>query len=358
MKRCFIFKDGSSQKFWNIEVEGTGFTVTYGKLGTAGQTSAKSFADGDACQKAADKLIAEKTKKGYTEADEETVKNEKNEAKRYEVTYDMFEDKGYDLEWMCDKILNDKRRPEIKYITIGEWPEAFDCDCQDVIDMFVNNADKFAHLESLFIGDMDYEQCEASWIQQGNYSKLWAALPNLKTLKIKGSTELVLGKAEHENLREIEIICGGLGTDAIESIAGGHLPNLESLVLWLGVDNYGWDGSIEDLKPLVNKAKFPKLKTLGLVNSEIQDEIVELVLGSDILPQLEVLRLCYGNLTDKGGQLLLDAADKLAHLKKLDMEYHYLSEDMVKKLKKLPCPVGLGDPQDPDDDYMSPMLTE
>ncbi|MBE8432032.1 WGR domain-containing protein, partial [Leptospira interrogans serovar Pomona] len=36
MKQALTYQDGSSNKFWNIEVTGNSFTVTYGKIGTAG----------------------------------------------------------------------------------------------------------------------------------------------------------------------------------------------------------------------------------------------------------------------------------------------------------------------------------
>ena len=42
-------------------------TVRYGRIGTNGQTQSKSFADEAAAEKHADKLIAEKTAKGYVE---------------------------------------------------------------------------------------------------------------------------------------------------------------------------------------------------------------------------------------------------------------------------------------------------
>ena len=42
--RTFQFSDAKSHKFWTIEVSGNSFTVTYGKVGTAGQTQTKSFA--------------------------------------------------------------------------------------------------------------------------------------------------------------------------------------------------------------------------------------------------------------------------------------------------------------------------
>ncbi len=65
--RTFEFKEGKSAKFWNIDLKGNAFTVTYGRLGTAGQTQSKSFPDAGKDQAAHDKLIAEKTAKGYVE---------------------------------------------------------------------------------------------------------------------------------------------------------------------------------------------------------------------------------------------------------------------------------------------------
>jgi predicted DNA-binding WGR domain protein len=67
MKRTFEFNDGTSNKFWTIEIDGAAFTVTFGKAGTAGQSQTKTFADEAACIKEAEKLIREKTKKGYVE---------------------------------------------------------------------------------------------------------------------------------------------------------------------------------------------------------------------------------------------------------------------------------------------------
>lgn len=65
--RRFEFNDGKTSKFWEIEVTGTQFTVRYGKIGTAGQTQTKDYADAAAAAKSAEKLIAEKTGKGYQE---------------------------------------------------------------------------------------------------------------------------------------------------------------------------------------------------------------------------------------------------------------------------------------------------
>lgn len=62
----YELSDGSSNKFWQIELTGTSFRVTYGKIGSTGQTQIKSFANAEAAKKAYDALIAEKSKKGYT----------------------------------------------------------------------------------------------------------------------------------------------------------------------------------------------------------------------------------------------------------------------------------------------------
>jgi DNA ligase-1 len=54
-------------KFWEISVEGSSYTVKYGKLGTKGQEKTKSFSSEAAAQRESDDLIAEKTGKGYVE---------------------------------------------------------------------------------------------------------------------------------------------------------------------------------------------------------------------------------------------------------------------------------------------------
>ena len=59
--------DGTSDKFWEIQTSGSTHTVTYGRNGTVGQSKSKTFDSEEACLKDAEKLIAEKTKKGYSE---------------------------------------------------------------------------------------------------------------------------------------------------------------------------------------------------------------------------------------------------------------------------------------------------
>ena len=67
MKRYFEFVEGSSSKFWEISTSGKDVTVRFGRIGTNGQTQIKTLADADAATKHAEKLIKEKTAKGYQE---------------------------------------------------------------------------------------------------------------------------------------------------------------------------------------------------------------------------------------------------------------------------------------------------
>jgi DNA ligase-1 len=65
--RRFEFVEGNSSKFWEIAVNGCDVTVSYGRIGAAGRTQTKTFAGPSAAQAHADKLIEEKTNKGYQE---------------------------------------------------------------------------------------------------------------------------------------------------------------------------------------------------------------------------------------------------------------------------------------------------
>lgn len=65
--RRFECLEGGASKFWEIVVAGAGHTVRFGRIGTQGQTRAKSFADAAAAAADAAQLIAEKTRKGYVE---------------------------------------------------------------------------------------------------------------------------------------------------------------------------------------------------------------------------------------------------------------------------------------------------
>jgi len=57
----------NSNKFWRIELYGTYFEVTFGRIGTNGQTQVKRFGDTYAASDAYTKLVRSKRAKGYVD---------------------------------------------------------------------------------------------------------------------------------------------------------------------------------------------------------------------------------------------------------------------------------------------------
>ena len=292
-------------------------------------------------------------------------------SKRYAYDYGDYADDGKNASTMVEEILNDEELPNLSEIIIGCWGGAWEENVQPLIDGIVESEvvkkqGKLSHIKSFFVGDMDMEDCEVSWILQGNYSKFWQAMPNLEKFGVRGSTDLTLGKIEHENIREFDIICGGLYTNVIESIRDAKLPALERLTLYIGIEDYGFMGDINDIKSLLDKSDFPNLKHLGLEDSEIQDEVAEAVFNSKYISQVESLSLANGTLTDKGGQIILDNLKNYPNIKELDLHFNYLSDGMCKKLTKLAEECGvkidLSDLQEPEEydgeTWYYAMLTE
>ena len=65
--RRFEFEEDDSSKFWEVVVQDTMCVVRFGKIGSAGQKKPKKLASPEAAQKEMEKLIKEKTGKGYSE---------------------------------------------------------------------------------------------------------------------------------------------------------------------------------------------------------------------------------------------------------------------------------------------------
>jgi predicted DNA-binding WGR domain protein len=66
-RRRFEFSEGSSNKFWEVWVDGSDMKTCYGKIGTSGSVTLKGGGSPEGAVKLMAKLIAEKTKKGYAE---------------------------------------------------------------------------------------------------------------------------------------------------------------------------------------------------------------------------------------------------------------------------------------------------
>lgn len=273
------------------------------------------------------------------------------------VSYDDYEE-GIRMETLLRDLAAKPEAAALESLIIGDWGQAYENSPQEFKDTLIELAPSFPALKQLFIGDMESEECEVSWIIQTNLAPILQAFPNLTSFVIKGSSGLELEPLRHSKLEELIIICGGLPKNVLSDIATAELPELRKLELYLGVVDYGFDGSLKDVLPLLEKGRFPKLEYLGLKNSEIQDEIAKAAAEAPILEQLQVLDFSEGTLSDEGAEALL-ASDKIKQLKHLNLSYHYMTDEMMLRWNQSGMSVDVSDQQESDEeDWRFPMLTE
>lgn len=241
---------------------------------------------------------------------------------------------------------------ELKALVIGSWDGACEGDdVTDVVKSLLPIASKLSGLKALFIGDITYEECEISWIKQSDMSPVLNAFKGLEVFGVRGGDGLSFSQVSHPSLKSLRVETGGMPRSVVRQIFLSDFPALESLELLFGEENYGFDGSVEDLQPLLSGALFPKLKRLGLMNSELTNEIAAVVVNSPIIDRLEVLDLSMGTLDDSGVAALKSLAGK-SNLKTLDLTHHYATEEALEDLRAtLSCEVIADEPQEADDDW-------
>ncbi len=391
MTRQLVYMDSHSSKFWNIALQGNSFTVTYGRIGTEGQTQTKSFASDEAARKEAEKLVREKLAKGYVESAgsgasatstqdsgdgllpaiafcsilrrEDISENASTFIGRRVVDFDPDKPVRSDVvyrfrsDWEEDELiphleqfLADEKAPETTALVIGAWHgDDSEKTPEEVIQLLVKSKARLPRLAAIYLGDITSEENEMSWIHQCDLSPLLAAFPTLQLLRTRGGDGLSIHAPEHENLRALALETGGLDASVLKSIALSSFPNLEHLELWLGTDEYGGNHSMDDLEPILAGRLFPKLRYLGLRNSQMADEIAAAIIRSPLLQRIETLDLSLGVLTDEGAKALLKLPASPT-LKKLNLHYNYISSDLARQLKALPLTVDVSRPSDLDDE--------
>ncbi|MFE0424756.1 STM4015 family protein [Streptomyces sp. NPDC058953] len=220
----------------------------------------------------------------------------------------------------------------VRALIVGAWSDAYENGPEPAVEALVGAAGRFPTLRSLFVGDISSDECEISWINQGSLSPLLKAFPGLEEFGARGGQELRIEPVRHERLRTLLIETGGLDVQVVRDVAASDFPALEVLDLWLGTSGYGATSAVEDLEPFLTGVRLPKLRHLALRNSDLQDQIAAAVAGAPVVARLEVLDLSMGTLSDEGAQALLEG-QPLTHLKKLDLNHHYLSKTMAERLR-------------------------
>jgi hypothetical protein len=274
------------------------------------------------------------------------ISDPKGKAYRLFVSYEEGEE-GVSQVHKLAALLEDPRAGQVEALVIGAWTEVAGGESSaPVVEALAAARDRLVGLKYLFFGDITMEESEISWITQSDLSPILEAYPRLEHLTVRGGQSLSLGTPRHDHLRELIIQAGGLPRQVIHEVGAADLPALEHLELWLGEQNYGGDATVEDLAPLLKADRFPRLKYLGLKNSEIQDDIAAVVALAPVTSRLRVLDLSMGTLGDEGAKALL-ASPAIKRLKKLDIHHHFVSKELVEALQGLGIEVDAGDQQEP-----------
>ncbi|MFF4704538.1 STM4015 family protein [Streptomyces sp. NPDC001288] len=221
----------------------------------------------------------------------------------------------------------------VRALIVGCWEDPFGTGPTDVIGALVAARDRFPALRAVFLGDMDSEECEISWINQTDVAPLLAAFPQFEEFGVRGGNELRFSTVSHGALRKLVIETGGLPAEVVRGVGASDLPALEHLDLWLGTPEYGGDSEAADLEPILSGGRLPSLRHLALRNSEMQDAVAAAVASAPVVARLEVLDLSMGVLTDEGAAALL-RGQPLTHLKKLDLHHHYLTKSLQDRLRQ------------------------
>lgn len=313
-----------------------------------------------------------------------------------------YDDEGEDdFGALLESLLSSPGADQIEALVIGGWAHYVGdgTGSERAVAVLAAAAPRLPNLRALFLGDITYDECEISWIAQSDVSPLLAAYPRLEVFRVRGSTGLYLGTLRHDRLRSLIVECGGLPANVVASVSDSALPELEHLELWIGDENYGREVEPEDFERILSGELFPKLRYLGLRDAENADAYAAAVAKSPLLARIRVLDLSLGTLGNEGAEALLasptlgsyvsgprgpatgqlslfgdaepDAARspqlprpeddrptgrepalprKYGYLEKLDIHHHYVSEEVVERLRLAVRELDASDAQDADDD--------
>ncbi len=219
---------------------------------------------------------------------------------------------------------------QIRALVVGEWGKSYEK--HPPIGNLVAAADTLTNLTALFLGEMTRDENEVSWINQTDVTPLLTAYPELRVLRVRGGEGLALRAGTYPNLRELAFETDGLPNQVVHAVGESEFPDLTHLELWLGLAVYGGDAGVDGLTPILTGTRLPTLASLALRNSMVADQIAVSLAGAPIVAQLSTLDLSLGTLSDAGAAALL-GGQPLTHLTRLDLHHHFLSKDMMRRLR-------------------------
>ncbi|MEW9547422.1 STM4015 family protein [Nonomuraea sp. NPDC050783] len=247
------------------------------------------------------------------------------------------------LDWFFEHVDAERARA----LVVGQWEDCYEVDSSAIVARLAREAGRLPALRAIFLGAISPEESEISWIQQCDVTPLLEALPGLERFEVRGGSGLELRPFRHGALRMLRAEAGGLGGGFVRAVAGSDLPALELLELWFGVPDYGGDAGVGDLAGIMSGERLPALRHLRLQNGGFQDDVAAALAVAPVVARLETLSLSMGSLGDEGAEALL-SGQPLTHLRRLDLRHHYMSREMMRRVREaLPgVEVVLSEPED------------
>lgn len=205
----------------------------------------------------------------------------------------------------------------------------------------VAHAHAFPRLRSLFLGDLGERRVAA---EVGELAPLYAAFPDLEVLRVRAH-DVDLGPLSLPKLREIELVGDCASIEALRKIGNARLPELVAVTAHQGRVTHDLASALDALSTL------PHLERLAL-RGWFGPEAVASMLAFPRLAKLTELDLSLNHLADDLA-LLVEHADRFAHLEKLDLRFNGLTihPDLFRELRRrLPRADLAGQSVEPRDD--------
>ncbi|HEY1816309.1 MAG TPA: WGR domain-containing protein [Kofleriaceae bacterium] len=334
----FEFSDGSSNKFWEISLEAAEVTTRYGKIGSDGQSTPKTYKSAGEAKSEHDKLVAEKTKKGYKLVRgsvpaapvtasaqnpklEAVIEAAPDDVHGYEVYADWLQGQGDPRGELIALQIGNKTAPAKKVIdqNRAHFYGPMLLDATDMLERFEyhplgdNTAWRWGYLEKLWIS----QKFEHSSMHDGEKQEV----------DVAEALDELLGHPSTRFLRELTVGIESYednGYGGVAKIIGKHIkPTLRKLILgdfYSEETELNWS-HIGDVTPIYKALR--NLESLTLRSGGIK-------LGSIDLPKLKELRIITGEL-DKGAFKSVMAA-KLPNVERLTLQ---LGEELAFKVADL-----------------------
>ena len=121
---------------------------------------------------------------------------------RHDVVYRLCQE--YEAEetqvQLLDEFLGQVTPATLQALVVGSWSEAYETGPQKLLDRLVERHQELPEFKALFVGDMTSEDCEISWIHQGDYEDLLQKFRTLEVLRLRGAILLVVEEVVRADL--------------------------------------------------------------------------------------------------------------------------------------------------------------